>query len=153
MKKQQEKEEELAIVKYNKDKDRAEAERQAEEQRIKDEKEREVQKLREMQEKAADRQADIDALRAKRAFEQGERDARNKERFANEKRARLLKELEEARVRQFMEREQRLAEVAESEKQTFLRILQEQKEAEDREKKIADAKANAYAKHSVNVKA
>jgi hypothetical protein len=105
MRKQQEKEEELAIVKYNQEKDRREAEQQAEEQRIKDEKERETQKLREMQEKAADRQADIDALRAKRAFEQGERDARNKERLANEKRQRLLKELEEARVKQFQERE------------------------------------------------
>jgi len=105
MRKQQEKEEELAIVKYNQEKDRREAEQQAEEQRIKDEKERETHKLREMQEKAADRQADIDALRAKRAFEQGERDARNKERLANEKRQRLLKELEEARVKQFQERE------------------------------------------------
>ena len=105
MRKQQEEEEEPAIVKYNQEKDRREAEQQAEEQRIKDEKERETQKLREMQEKAADGQADIDALRAKRAFEQGERDARNKERLANEKRQRLLKELEEARVKQFQERE------------------------------------------------
>ncbi len=37
--------------------------------RLKDEKEREVQRLREMQEKAQDRQAELDALRAKRAME------------------------------------------------------------------------------------
>ena len=44
--------------------------------RIRDEKEREIQRLRELQEKAADRQGEIDALRAKRAYEEGERQAR-----------------------------------------------------------------------------
>ena len=52
----------------------------AEQRRIKEEKEREVQRLRELQEKAQDRQAEIDALRAKRAFEESERIARDKER-------------------------------------------------------------------------
>lgn len=65
----EEKSEEQAIVRYNKEKDAKEAARLAEEKRIRDEKEQEIQRLREMQEKAADRQADIDALRAKRAFE------------------------------------------------------------------------------------
>jgi hypothetical protein len=37
------------------------------EKRIKEEKEKELQKMRELQEKAADRQSEIDALRAKRA--------------------------------------------------------------------------------------
>jgi hypothetical protein len=49
--------------------------------RIKEEKEREIQRLRELQEKAADRQAEIDSLRAKRAFEEGERQARERERL------------------------------------------------------------------------
>jgi hypothetical protein len=48
----------------------------AEQKRIKDEKEREIQRLREMQEKANDRQAELDALRAQRATEQNERIAR-----------------------------------------------------------------------------
>lgn len=38
-----------------------------------------------MQEKAADRQADIDALRAKRAFEEGERQARLREKLEHQK--------------------------------------------------------------------
>jgi hypothetical protein len=50
-----------------------EEERLAEERRVKEEKEREVQRLRDLQEKAQDRQSEIDALRAKRAFEEGER--------------------------------------------------------------------------------
>ena len=61
-----------------------------------------------MQEKAADRQADIDALRAKRAFEEGERNARKREVLENEKRVRLLGEMEVARAKQFAERESNL---------------------------------------------
>ena len=64
-----EKEEEMEIVRYNKEKDLKEQARIEEERRIREEKEHEIQRLREMQEKAADRQAEIDALRAKRAFE------------------------------------------------------------------------------------
>lgn len=57
--------------------------------RIKDEKEREVARLRELQEKAQDRQAEIDALRAKRAREQAERQAREKDRREAQKRAEM----------------------------------------------------------------
>ena len=75
---------------------------------MKEDKEREIQKLRDLQEKAADRQADIDALRAKRAFEEGERNARKREVLENEKRVRLLAEMEVARATQFAERERNL---------------------------------------------
>lgn len=64
--------------------------KQEEEKRIKDEKERERQKLIEMQERAADRQADIDAIRARRAFENGERVAREKEKLNMQKKQRLI---------------------------------------------------------------
>ena len=59
--------------------------------RLKDEKEREVQRLREMQEKANDRQAELDALRAKRAMEQNERQAREKERREAEQKVLFLR--------------------------------------------------------------
>ena len=108
--------------------------------------------MREQQEKAADRQADIDALRAKRAFEQGEREARLKEKMELEKKTRLLKELEVARVKQFQEREQRLTEAAENEKQMFLRILQEQKDAEHKETMVQNAKQSAAFTHSLSIK-
>ena len=42
-------------------------------------KEKEIIKLRQLQEKAADRQAEVDAIRAKRASEQADRLAREKE--------------------------------------------------------------------------
>ena len=53
--------------------------------------------MRELQEKAADRQAEIDALRAKRAFEEGERQARERERLEQQKRERIQADLEIAR--------------------------------------------------------
>lgn len=45
--------------------------------------------MRELQEKAQDRQAEIDALRAKRAREQAERAAREKDRKEAERRAEM----------------------------------------------------------------
>lgn len=63
-----------------------------------------------MQEKAADRQAEIDALRAKRAREEGERIARAKEIALREKMARQAQDMEFARKKQFREREQNMAE-------------------------------------------
>jgi len=47
--------------------------------RLQDEKEKETQKLREKQEKAKDQQSVMDAIRAKRAFEESDRNAREKE--------------------------------------------------------------------------
>ena len=71
-----EKAEDAKIVEYNKAKAKKEEDAAIEAKRIRDEKELEIQRLRELQEKAADRQGEIDALRAKRAFEEGERQAR-----------------------------------------------------------------------------
>ena len=92
------------IYAYQKAKDQKEYEAQLEATRIKEEKEREIQRLRELQEKAADRQAEIDALRAKRAFEEGERQARERERLEYQKKQRILGDLEAARQVQFQEK-------------------------------------------------
>lgn len=103
-------------MKYNQQRQLAEYERQEEEKRIKMEKEREVEKLRAMQEKAADRQAEIDALRAKRSFEAQERQARQIEKLNMEKRERLLAQLDMARTKQFQEKEESLARLAQFER-------------------------------------
>ena len=119
----QEKEQDQAIFKYVQDKQQAEFERQEMERRIREEKEREVQKLRELQEKAADRQADIDALRAKRAVEQGEREDRVKAKLAVEKRTRLLADLEVSRQKQFHEKKVALEEQAAAERVEFFKVI------------------------------
>lgn len=145
--KQQEKEEDMAIMRYVQQRQQREFEQQEAERRQKEEKEREVQKLREMQEKAADRQGEIDALRAKRAFEQQERHARQVEKLNMEKRQRLLSDLEQARARQFKEKEDHLARQAEFERSEFLRIVQAQKSTEEKEKMINDQKRRAFMAH------
>ena len=96
-KKKEEKDLEMKIVDYNRQKAMREEEQAAELRRAKEEKEREVQRLRELQEKAQDRQSEIDALRAKRAFEESERIARDKERKELEHKQAVLRELEDAR--------------------------------------------------------
>jgi len=53
--------------------------------------------LREKQEKAYDRQSELDLLRAKRAMEQNERNAREKERREAEHRQKINDELLDAR--------------------------------------------------------
>lgn len=87
-----------------------------------------------MQEKAADRQSEIDALRAKRAFEEGERETRKKEIANKERLARQAQELEAARKKQFLERESTMANQAKAERDDFLRIIQRQKEDEEKER-------------------
>jgi len=119
----QEKEQDQAIFKYVQDKQQAEFERQEMERRIREEKEREVQKLRDLQEKAADRQADIDALRAKRAVEQAERADRAKAKVAMEKRTALLADLEVSRKKQFQEKRVALEEQAAAERAEFFKVI------------------------------
>lgn len=104
-----EKEEDLKIVRYNADRTAKEEARVIEERRIKEEKELEIQRLRELQERAADRQGEIDALRAKRAFEEGERKARRDEKEKHVLAAEQSSALDQARRRQFLEREVMLA--------------------------------------------
>jgi hypothetical protein len=151
-KKLEEKSEEMKIVEYNRQKAMREGEQQAELQRVKEEKEKDVQRLREMQEKAADRQSEIDALRAKRAFEESERLARDKERTELQKKQDVLAEMEEARQRQFMDRERRLAEQAKQERDEFLRIINKQKEIEEQEKRIEEEKKGVMKKHSTQIR-
>lgn len=104
-KKLREREQDEAIFRHIQQKQQAELERQELERRVREEKEKEVQKLRDLQEKAADRQADIDALRAKRAFEERERELRVAEKLEYEKKRRLLADLEESRRKQFNEKQ------------------------------------------------
>lgn len=74
------------IIDYNKQKALREEELQAELKRIHDEKEKEVQRLREKQLRAINKQAEIDELKARRAFEESERQAREKEKKECEER-------------------------------------------------------------------
>lgn len=94
------------------------------EKKLREEKELEIQRLRELQERAADRQGEIDALRAKRAYEEGERQARNNEKTKIMTGKVKAAELEQARRRQFLEKEVMYAEQAKHERDAFLKVIE-----------------------------
>jgi len=149
---QADKDEEMKIFKYNREQIAKEEARIAEDLRIKEEKELEIQRLRELQEKAADRQGEIDALRAKRAFEELERGNRTKERTDAEKRAVLAKDLDMSRKRQFLEKEIMLAQQAKAERDEFLRVIIKQKEDEENENKLSVQRHDVLKKHSTTIR-
>lgn len=98
-KKADERQLEQDILAYQKAKSDAEEAKLAEQKKLAEEKEREIQRLRDLQERAADRQAEIDGLRAKRAAEENERKAREKERQQQIHRQEVTKDLENARIK------------------------------------------------------
>ena len=64
-----------------------------------------------MQEKASDRAAELDAVKAKKVQEQYDLKLRREAKEANEKKQKLLKGLEDARIAQFKEREEKVKEI------------------------------------------
>ena len=100
----------------------------------------EIAKLRANQEKASKNDEEIEAIRAKKAYEKAELDARAREKFNIEKRHRLLDELEVQRRKQFSDKENYLADQANQEKEDFLRIIAAQKADEEKERRIEEQK-------------
>merc|ERR1719399_582602 len=144
LKRQKEREEDARIAQYLKDKAKREQEHQEMLDKAAAEKEAECAALRAQQEKEPDKKAELDALRAKRAMEQYERDWRQKERAAIEKQKRQNKMLAEARTQQKKEKERRLEHVAKAEREEFDRILKVQRDAAaveaEKERQKEDAK-------------
>jgi hypothetical protein len=68
-----------------------------------------------------------------------------------EKRSRLLAELDEARFKQFHEKEENFARAADVERQEFQRIILEQKATEEKERMINDQKKRAFNHHKEDV--
>lgn len=129
-----EKLEEQKIIEYQQDKERRERELEEEKSRLAAEKELETAKLRARQEKAQDKAAEMDALRAKRAMEAAERAARDKERQERERIEAINQELNEARQQQQSEKERRLGEQAKFERDEFERIIEVQLQQEEAER-------------------
>ena len=135
-----EKEEDLKILKYNMEKAKKEEEELKEKKRIQEEKEREVQKLREKQEKAQDKQAELDALRAKRAYEQSEREARIKEQNEMLLRKKKIQELIASNEKQRADKQKQLAEQARQEQLEYQRIVKQQLEEIEKERRTEEDK-------------
>lgn len=135
------------ILEYQRAKDKRERDIEEEKKRVAAEKEAETTKLRAQQEKAADKAAEMDALRAKRAFEAAERAARGKEQQEKDRQTAINEELSIARKRQTAEKERRLAEQAKSERSEFDRIIEVQIMQEDAERRKRDQEKRARYMH------
>eukprot|EP01060_Flectonema_neradi_P041275 TRINITY_DN974_c0_g2_i1.p1 TRINITY_DN974_c0_g2~~TRINITY_DN974_c0_g2_i1.p1 ORF type:complete len:481 (+),score=147.68 TRINITY_DN974_c0_g2_i1:61-1503(+) len=135
-----EQEEDRRISEYLREKDAREQEIAQEHERIKAEKEREIARLRSLQEKAQDKQAELDALRARRAQEAAEREHREKEKEAATRIAAINADLAQARLSQKLEKEATLAEQAKLENEDFERIIavQRQWDLQEKAKKEVD---------------
>jgi len=142
-----EKMEERRIQAYIRDKERREQDHHAEQERIKQEREMETARLRAAQEKMADKQAELDALRAKRAVEEAERTWRKKEREEVERQVQINNTLSKAREAQRLEKERRLIEQAQQERDEFIRILGVQRDADSIEKTEKSRKQGELCKH------
>jgi len=129
-----EKLEEQKIIEYQENKEARERELEAEKAHLAAEKEKETARLRAMQEKAQDKAAEMDALRAKRAMEAAERAARAKEASERKRQDEIQGELDLARRRQQAEKERRLGEQAKYERDEFERIIEVQMQQEEAER-------------------
>ena len=91
-------------------------------------------------------------MRAKRAYEEGERQARQAELDAALKRQTQAVELEQARRKQFREREAMYAEQAKAERDAFLKVIEAQKQAEENEKRGEGEKQTAFRSHATAIR-
>lgn len=137
--KQREKEEELRIAQYIIEKELREQQLQAEKDRIAKEKELEVARLRAQQERAADKQSELDELRARRYQEAKEREWRAKEQALAERSTIMQKELAVAREAQKASKMKQRAEMAVLEHDEFQRVLDvnRRKEQDEMQQRLA----------------
>ena len=121
------------IAAYVKDKELREYGVAMEAERIRKEKELETARMRAQQEKAADKQAELDELRAMRTQEAYDREWREKERAALARQNAINDDLAQAREKQKMVKMKQLSDQARMEQEEFFRIIdaQQQKEEED----------------------
>merc|ERR1712060_127323 len=139
-------------IEYQENKEARERELEAEKAALAAEKERETARLRAMQEKAQDKAAEMDALRAKRAMEAAERMERKKEKDERERSEAINKELTDARKQQQAEKERRLGEQAKFERDEFERIIEVQMQQEEAERQRQSEEKSMMIQHSQELK-
>jgi len=141
----EEKENDLKILKYNMEKAKKEEEELIQKKLLQIEKEKETQKLREKQEQISDKQAILDELRAKRAFEETEKKEREKQKMEMLKLLKQKKELIEGNELQKITKQNKLLQQAINEQKQYDEIVrhqlaevEEEKKAEEIRKKTLD---------------
>lgn len=153
LKKQEEIDEDLRIQAYIRSKEARDAENEAELTRIRNEKEKEIARLRAMQERAQDRQAAIDELRAKRYQEAKDRQWRQGQIEQASKRESMKRDISMAREAQRQEKSRRIAEQALQEREEYMRVLDWQNSQGDIDRAKQTASATAAAQHRADLQA
>lgn len=143
----EEKEEDERIALYIRMKEAKEQEEQEKQARIAKQKELELARMRANQEKASDKQAELDELRAQRAQEAYERDWRRRERDEAERVAKMNADLAQARDDQRAMKMAQLAELAEHERADYYRIINAQRAEEMSERAAAHSAAELRRHH------
>ena len=112
----------------------------------------ELQKLREKQEKAQDNQEILDAIRAKRAFDDENRKQRQKEKEELMIKEKRKQDMIAANNRQKLDKEMQLVEQAKKEKEEFDRIIKEHQKEIEEEKIREKIKHEALMYHNADLK-
>ena len=149
---QEEKEEDLKIEKYNIEKAIKEEQLFQEKKRLEHEKELELQKMREKQEKAQDKQAELDAIRARRAVEAQDAKERKKEREELIIKQKKIQDLLEANAKQKLDKEAQLVEEAIKEKEEFDRIIKEYQKEMQASKERERIKIKKMLDHNADIR-
>lgn len=145
------KEENARIARYIRDRDLKEEAQAKEAERIAHEKELETARLRAQQEKVADRQSELDELRAIRAAEAYEREWRQKERAEMERKMAINQDLKQAREQQKQVKMKQLADQARTEQEDFYRVIAAQREQEQMERQQAVQLAHIRTRHKEEI--
>jgi len=136
--KEREQMEDMKVMEYLKDKQAREETYEKEKEQMRLEKEKEIARLRAQQERAKDKQAEKDALRARRNQEEAEREWRKKMKEEASKKASMESHLREARKEQIQNKEHFFAVQAARDRAEFERVLNAQFEEVEREKVVED---------------
>ncbi|KAJ3317741.1 hypothetical protein HDU76_001072, partial [Blyttiomyces sp. JEL0837] len=153
LQKESEEDEDRKVLQYLLEKEKRDIENDRIQQQKRAERELELARLRAAQEKISDKQAQQDALRAKRAYEAYERDWRRKEKENAEKQALMERELKMERIKQQRAREHTIAVEAHKMKEEFYENLARQKEIEERLKAEELKRAEKNKLYAIEVKA
>ena len=148
----EEKEQDRKIEQYNLEKYKKEEEAYQLKKKLAIEKELELQKLREKQEKAKDNQEIIDAIRAKRAFEEENIKQRKKEKEEILLKEKRMKDLLIENNKQKLYKELQLAEEAKKEKEEFEKIIKEQQKSIEEQKEKEKNRIIKLLKHKEDLK-
>ena len=140
-------EEDRRIALYIKERDAKEQRLLEEKEAIAKEKEKEIARLRAQQEKAADKQAELDELRARRAQEAYEREWRENERRSQERAIAINKDMAEAREAQKQHKLKQLAVQAKMEEEEFYRIIAANRMKEKEDSQLAAKQMAIRKKH------